>query len=194
MQLIKDSKKAILIKIILGFLIVLICFLPALYFIYGILHNKYAVVFSDELIHFLGNTSLYMLGVAILLGLIFKNNLIRFALKIIGISSFIYALLHIVAFFIFKKGLDFQDFLKDIFKFVYLNLGFIAFLLLLALFIFSFTKSFYKISSIGKLCLFLSSLHYILSLKNPILISRIFLGVSTLVLIYQLLNLKQGRK
>ena len=112
----------------------------------------------------------------------------------LGLWSFYYACLHLMAYSIFDRGLNFSEIVKDIQKRPFILLGFSGFLLLVPLAITSRNKAIQKMGAkkwkllhkLSYLIAVLVSIHYWLIVKSDLFYPIIFAGLFILLLSYRL--------
>lgn len=127
---------------------------------------------------------------------LFKFKITKDFPKFLGFYAFFWTLIHFLNYFIFTKSFNFFVFLKDTFSKNLEFSGFLAFFILVLMFISSF-KKFRKISKVRKLgyiCFAISSWHYFISAKVPQLPHFTFILIACLFLLLKLFKLLKKRK
>ncbi|PAF50986.1 hypothetical protein BKH43_03785 [Helicobacter sp. 13S00401-1] len=177
-----------LIRVIL----VIILFVPLAYIIFNALQMA---VIDKYLIHSLGDVSIYLCIFLMIVNLIAKPlislitfSLFKFINKIAGIGAFVYAILHILPYVILQQHLLFGNIGAELWDRGYLLIGLLALIIFLILFIFSFTKIFIKVSPLFQMAFVLSSMHFVLSLKQVTFEAKIILIISIVYMAYKYLK------
>lgn len=141
--------------------------IPLLFVIVGVFVGYFGIEFTKEVMHCFGQISLWLLILMLcskylskipILGVINKYK------KEIGISSFLFALFHIV---IYVLGVSSGNIILEIIQRRYILLGFLLFVLMFLMFIFSFfnQKIFFKISPLLLPFSLFGAIHYLFSTK-----------------------------
>lgn len=125
-------------------LLFLLCCLPLGYLVWGVFTNNLGANPAEHLIRSLGDWTLRGLCLTLTitpLRTIFKlPALLRFR-RMLGVFSFVYASLHLLAYALFDKGLDFAEITHDIAKRPFILMGFTAWLLMAPLAATSFNRA-----------------------------------------------------
>ncbi len=125
--------------------------------------------------------------------------------RMLGLFSFFYASLHLLVWLWLDRELDWAYMLEDIFKRPYITVGFIAFLILLALALTSNIRSMKRLGKHWKrlhrlvyLAAFLGILHYLWLVKADLRQPLIYLSVFIVLMLFRLPQLPgvrlQGRR
>ncbi|MBV8605241.1 MAG: sulfoxide reductase heme-binding subunit YedZ [Pelomonas sp.] len=125
-------------------LLFVLCALPLLSLVYGIFAQTLGANPAEHLIRALGKWAMRGLWLTLAitpLRVIFKQPaLLRFR-RMLGVWSFAYTTLHLLAYALFDKGLDPSEILRDIGKRPFILMGFAAWLLLIPLAATSFNRA-----------------------------------------------------
>lgn len=140
---------------------------PLFLVIIGVFIGYFGVEFTKEILHIFGQISLWLLIFMHLSKYLAKIPLLSMlsnCKKEIGISSFLFALLHII---LYALSISIDNFIFEIMQRRYILLGFLLFLLMLFMFLFSFIckKMFFKLSPLLLPFSLLGALHYLFSTK-----------------------------
>ena len=138
---------------------------PLIFIIIGVFAGYFGVEFSTEVLHMFGRISIWLLILMLISKYLTKIPLLSIInkhKKAIGISSFLFALLHIVLY-----AFSTNNFFYEILQRRYILLGFLLFLFMLLMFVFSFfcKKIFFKISPLMLPFSLLGAIHYLFSTK-----------------------------
>ncbi len=164
-----------LIKKLKPFLFLLLL-TPCIFWIYKLINNQIGVNPIDSFIRKLGEFSLQLLIVTLLITplsrIIFLKNIIHLR-RTIGLFAFFYICLHFISYIFLDHFFNWEYILKDIYKRPFITFGFVAFLLSIPLAITSNNISVRKLSfkiwkKIHKLIYIitpLAGLHYFLLTK-----------------------------
>lgn len=171
-------------------------------FALSLVYSTYAVLqsfdFVKEIYLYTGLFALVFLNVSLFFSLFHFKFSPKFPLYF-GLFSVFYALLHFLNYFVFEKNMSLARFLSDISSRLFEASGFVAFFLLLLMFLSSF-NFFKKLSFIRKfayLCLLIASYHFFLSAKSPNLWEFLALFVALLwcgIKIYKICRKKLTKK
>lgn len=157
--------------------------LPLIYLTYNVFSQNWGAEPSKNILHFLGDWSIYFILLALLFGLIIKFyksqqpiRASKILAKISGLYGLFYAFLHTLCYVVFEQGGNITSTLSEIWLRIYLFLGFWALLglLILGFFSFFFHRYFYSLSSLSYLIGLLASVHYLLGQKIPSVASYVF--------------------
>lgn len=140
---------------------------PLFLVIIGIFSGYFGVEFTKEILHLFGQISLWLLIFMHLSKYLAKIPLLSMlsnCKKEIGISSFLFALLHII---LYALSISIDNFIFEIIQRRYILLGFLLFLLMFVMFVTSFVsqKLFFRISPLLLPFSLLGALHYLFSTK-----------------------------
>lgn len=175
------------------FAYIILFILPLIFIIYGVFSGFFGVEFSTEVLHYLGRFSIFLLTLMLLSKYLAKIPLLSFIQnykKEIGISSFLFACLHIA---LYAIGINVADILLEILKRRYILLGFLLFCLMFFMFIFSFVKKslFFKCASLILPFGLLGALHYLFSGK---VVSLGALAIFFIIFILLCLSILESKK
>lgn len=125
-------------------LLFLLCCLPLIYLVSGVITNSLGANPAEHLIRSLGDWT--MRGLWLTLAItpvrtIFKLPALARFRRMLGVWSFAYACLHLLSYAVFDKGLDLNEILRDIAKRPFILMGFTAWLLLIPLAATSFNRA-----------------------------------------------------
>ena len=125
-------------------LLFVLCALPLAWLVVGVFTQTLGANPAEHLIRSLGDWTLRGLWLTLAitpLRSVFKQPaLLRFR-RMLGVWSFAYASIHLLAYALFDKGLDFGEILRDIGKRPFILMGFTAWLLMLPLAATSFNRA-----------------------------------------------------
>ena len=125
-------------------LLFLLCCLPLAYLVWGVFTNNLGANPAEHLIRSLGDWTLRGLCLTLAitpLRTIFKQPALARFRRMLGVFSFVYASLHLLAYSLFDKGLDFTEIAHDIAKRPFILMGFTAWLLMAPLAATSFNRA-----------------------------------------------------
>ena len=125
-------------------LLFLLCCLPLGYLITGVLTNSLGANPAEHLIRSLGDWTMRGLWLTLTITparTIFKLPALARFRRMLGVWSFAYACLHLLAYAAFDKGLDLNEILRDIAKRPFILMGFTAWVLLIPLAATSFNRA-----------------------------------------------------
>ena len=125
-------------------LLFLLCCLPLACLVWGVFTDSLGANPAEHLIRSLGIWTLRGLCLTLAitpLRVIFKQPTLARFRRMLGVWSFAYASLHLMAYALFDKGLDFSDIAHDIAKRPFILMGFTAWLLMLPLAATSFNRA-----------------------------------------------------
>ena len=139
---------------------------PLAFVIVGIFIGYFGIEFSTEVLHTFGDISIWLLTLMLLSKFFVKIPFLSIFSKYkkeIGISSFLFALLHILLYAFSTNNL-----IYEILQRRYILLGFLLFTLMFFMFITSFfyKKIFFKISPLILPFSLLGAIHYLFSTKT----------------------------
>ncbi len=125
-------------------LLFILCCLPLASLIWALLNNQLGANPQEHLIRSLGDWT--MRGLWLTLSItpvrtITKQPALARLRRMLGVFSFVYASLHLLAYALFDKGLDFTEIAHDIAKRPFILMGFTAWLLMLPLAVTSFNRA-----------------------------------------------------
>ncbi|QIW16003.1 sulfoxide reductase heme-binding subunit YedZ [Pasteurellaceae bacterium RH1A] len=174
------------------------CLMPLLWLASRIYLEDYSQLGADPIKgiqHFLGFTALTILLVMFLLGIVLfllKKNQYQILRRALGLWAWFYALLHVASYFVLELGSDLPLFIGEIFSRNYLIIGLIAFAILCLMAASSLPwvkkamgRGWFYLHKLGYLCLLLGGVHYYLSLKNTELMALVYLGLTGLVVAWE---------
>jgi sulfoxide reductase heme-binding subunit YedZ len=169
----------------------------------------YSLAFSDqlgadpveELIHFTGigalNLLLITLCISPLAKRIKKSRLIK-TRRLLGLYAFLYALLHIINFFVFEIQFDGKLFINEVIERPYITLGMLAFLLLSVLAVTSIDsikrkmgKNWQSLHNTIYLLIILVAIHFYWSVKSVLILPVIYCLLCVILLTFRYLKLKR---
>lgn len=138
---------------------------PLVFVIIGVFIGYFGVEFSTEVLHIFGQISIWLLTLMLLSKYFVKIPLLSIISKYkkeIGISSFLFALLHILLYAFSTSNL-----ISEILQRRYILLGFLLFTLMFFMFVTSFfyKKIFFKISPLILPFSLFGAIHYLFSTK-----------------------------
>lgn len=146
--------------------------LAFLSFILSLIYSVYKVLssfdFVEEIYIYTGAFALIFLNLSLFFSL-FKFTKTKKYPKLFGFFAVFFSLIHFLNYFIFDRNLNLLRVINDVSSRLFESSGFVAFVLLLLMFVSSF-KSFKSLSFIRKfayLCLLIASYHFFLSAKSP---------------------------
>ena len=125
-------------------LLFLLCCLPLAYLVSGIFTNSLGANPAEHLIRSLGDWTMRGLWLTLTITparTIFKLPALARFRRMLGVWSFAYACLHLLAYAAFDKGLDLNEILRDIAKRPFILMGFSAWLLMIPLAATSFNRA-----------------------------------------------------
>lgn len=140
---------------------------PLFLVIIGIFSGYFGVEFTKEILHLFGQISLWLLVLMLFSAYLSKMPLLSIIdsyKKEIGISSFLFAALHII---VYCFSISISNFVFEVIQRRYILLGFLLFLLMFVMFVTSFVnqKLFFRISPLLLPFSLLGALHYLFSTK-----------------------------
>lgn len=155
---------------------------PLVLVIIGVFIGYFGVEFSTEVLHIFGRISIWLLVLMLLSKYFIKIPLLSIISKYkkeIGISSFLFALLHILLYTFSTNNLVYEILQRR-----YILLGFLLFALMFFMFISSFfyKKIFFKISPLILPFSLLGAIHYLFSTKIVSLYALIVFGILFILL------------
>lgn len=185
----------------------LVCALPGAYLLFNLLTNNLGANPPETLIHFTGDWTIYFLLLTLSMTPVqsflkpkwpIPMHLIR---RVLGLSAFVYVILHLSSYFVFDMGLDWQATLEDIAERPFILVGFTAFLLLIPLAITStqgwqkcLKKRWGQLHKAIYLITFLGIFHYIMLVKADLLLPLLYLTFFLLLMLSrQILKFTQHR-
>ncbi|WP_181646895.1 ferric reductase-like transmembrane domain-containing protein [Helicobacter sp. 16-1353] len=183
-----------LVRKIIAYIVLFV--LPLLFIFYGVFSGFFGVEFSTEVLHYLGRLSIFLLTLMLLSKYLSRIPFLSFIQnykKEIGISSFLFAFLHILLYIV---GISPSEVLLEIFKRRYILLGFLLFALMLCMFIFSFCNKslFFKCASLILPFSLLGSLHYLFSSKVVYINAMVIFFIILILLCVDILESKKIKK
>jgi len=125
-------------------LLFLLCCAPLAYLVWGVFTDSLGANPAEHLIRSLGDWTLRGLCLTLAitpLRTIFKQPALARFRRMLGVFSFVYASLHLLAYALFDKGLDFAEITHDIAKRPFILMGFTAWLLMAPLAATSFNRA-----------------------------------------------------
>ena len=125
-------------------LLFLLCCAPMAYLVWGVFTDSLGANPAEHLIRSLGDWTLRGLCLTLAitpLRTIFKQPALARFRRMLGVFSFVYASLHLLAYALFDKGLDFAEITHDIAKRPFILMGFTAWLLMAPLAATSFNRA-----------------------------------------------------
>jgi methionine sulfoxide reductase heme-binding subunit len=126
----------------------LLCSLPLAYLVWAAVANALGANPAEALIRSLGDWGLrgllLTLSITPLRVMLSQPALLRFR-RLLGVWSFAYVVLHLLAYALFDKGLDVSDIVRDIIKRPFILVGMSALLLMLPLALTSFNAAIRKL-------------------------------------------------
>ena len=125
-------------------LLFILCCLPLASLIWALFNNQLGANPQEHLIRSLGDWTMRGLWLTLTitpLRTITKQPALARFRRMLGVFSFVYASLHLLAYSVFDKGLDFTDIAHDIAKRPFILMGFTAWLLMLPLAATSFNRA-----------------------------------------------------
>lgn len=192
----------------LGFrlgLLSFVCSLPAGYLLIQLFSDHLGANPAETLIHLTGDWTIYFLLLTLSVTPIqflkpkwpIPMHLLR---RILGLSAFVYALLHLTSYFTFDMGLDLDETLKDIAERPFILLGFSALLLLIPLAMTStqrwqrrLKQRWQQLHKLVYLITLLGIMHYILLVKADLLLPLLYLSLfGILMLAREVIKLKRN--
>ncbi len=187
-----------LIKKIKPILFIILIF-PSFYWFVNLYLGKMGINPIDETIRKLGEFSLRLLILTLLITPIARINLLRNIVilrRMIGLFAFYYICLHLSSYIILDHFFNWDFILKDVYKRPFITFGFFSFLLTIPLALTSnnilVRKLTYKIwKRIHKLIYIiapLASLHYFLLTKADKTEPLVYIFIIILLLLYRLIN------
>ena len=125
-------------------LLFLLCCLPMAWLVWGVFTNNLGANPAEHLIRSLGDWTLRGLCLTLAitpLRTIFRQPALARFRRMLGVFSFAYGSLHLLAYALFDKGLDFAEIAHDIAKRPFILMGFSAWLLMAPLAATSFNRA-----------------------------------------------------
>ena len=174
--------------------------------------NAYYLALTDQLgadpvesiIHFtgIGAFNLLLLSLAITpISKRFKISILLKVRRLVGLYSFIYALLHLLNFLFFEVQFDWSLFLNEIIDRPYITIGMVGLLTLLALAITSIPilkkrmgKNWQKLHNWVYLAAVLVGIHFYWSVKSEIIEPSIYLFITVTLLALRFKKFKKFKK
>jgi methionine sulfoxide reductase heme-binding subunit len=184
-----------------------LCALPLLWFVYAAVANRLGANPAEALVRGLGDWGLrallLTLAVTPLRTLLKQPLLVRYR-RALGLWSFAYVLLHLLAYAWFDKGLELTAVLNDIVKRPFILVGMNGFLLLLPLALTSFNaaikalggKRWQALHRLVYAALMLGCLHFwwMRSAKNNLTEPMVYAGLATVLLGWRLWHRWKGQR
>ena len=175
----------------------LLCSLPGLDLLWRLLSDQLGANPVEVLTHTTGEWAIYSLLLTLSITPIqhhFKPDWNRYLVpmhlvkRVLGLTAFVYGLLHFSVYFVFDMALSIQDSLQDIAERPFILVGMLAFVLLLPLALTStqgwqkrLKKRWKTLHKTVYLITFLGILHYIMLVKadlfQPLLLMAVFAGL-----------------
>lgn len=161
---------------------------------------QYYLAITDQLggdpvqaiIHFTGIGAFNLLLLSLLVSPFAKKFRLAWLMRLrrlLGLYAFTYALLHVLNFFTFDLQLDFPLFLNELIERPYINVGLVAFIILLPLAVTSISaiqrkmgKSWQTLHSFIYLAVVLVAIHFYWSVKSELIEPIIYLLVTFILL------------
>lgn len=182
-----------LIKKILPYIVFFL--LPLASVIIGVFSGYFGIEFTQEVLHCFGRISIWLLVLMLSSKYFIKipilSNINRYK-KEIGISSFLFALLHLI---LYVLGISLSNLVFEILQRRFILLGFLLFLLMLFMFIFSFAykQIFFLISPLILPFSLLGAIHYLFSTKIVSIWAVIVFIILFILLCVEFINNKKRR-
>ncbi|WP_319558067.1 protein-methionine-sulfoxide reductase heme-binding subunit MsrQ [Thiomicrorhabdus sp.] len=187
-------------------LLSLICSVPAISLIHRLFTDQLGANPVETLEHFSGDWTIYFLLLTLSISPLqyyfrprwpIPMHLVR---RVLGLSAFAYALIHLSVYFAFDMGLSFNDTLVDIAERPFILIGMLAFLMLIPLAVTSTSgwqrrlkRRWSQLHKLIYLLTFLGILHYALLVKADLFQPLAYLSLfAALMLARQLKGLKRN--
>ncbi|WP_371188853.1 protein-methionine-sulfoxide reductase heme-binding subunit MsrQ [Thalassotalea maritima] len=181
--------------VILKIIIHLACLCPLGYYYFLAITDQFGADPVEAIIHFTGISSLNLLlltlSVSPLAKLLQQGRLIR-TRRLLGLYAALFALLHVMNFFLFELQLDLSLFVGEVIERPYITVGMLAFIFINMLAVTSWSKirramgkRWQTLHNLNYLLTLLVGIHFYWSVKSETIEPSIYLAIIFLLLLWR---------